>query len=74
MSLIVILLATGMFAYWFARGWLVAFGGEETIVTTLQKDSWTFKRMRIAMRVLLFTGSSGAAARRTARRAPKKAR
>ena len=56
MSLFIILLATGMFAYWLARAWIVSFGPEEQVVRTLQDDEWTLHRLRILLRTLFFSG------------------
>jgi len=56
MSLFIIFIATGMFAYWLARGWMVALGPEEQIVRALQEDEWNLHRLRILLRTLFFSG------------------
>ena len=52
MSLFTIFIATGMFAYWIVRGWLVVLGPEEQVVRRLQEDEWLIRRLRL----LLFGG------------------
>ena len=56
MSLFIIFIATGLLAYWLARGWMVALGPEEQIVRTLQEDEWNLHRLRILLRALIFPG------------------
>ena len=56
MSLFTIFLSTGMFAYWFARGWLVVLGPNDQIVRRLQEDEWNMHRLRILLRTLFFPG------------------
>ena len=45
-----------MFAYWFARGWLVVLGPNDQIVRRLQEDEWNMHRLRILLRTLFFPG------------------
>ena len=52
----IIFIATGMFAYWLARGWLVALGPEELIVRRLQTDEWVFHRLLALLWTLFFSG------------------
>ena len=52
-SLLIITFATGMFAYWLSRLWLLAVADEETVHDTLENDWWIYRQIRLLLRSLL---------------------
>jgi len=53
MALIIVFLASGLFAYWLVRFWVLAFGDEAAIEDMLDGDWGRLRMARMLLRIFL---------------------